>query len=378
MPVYKWRKRESQHFGPVWTPFAQIELSKQGGGSQRFAVQIDTGAVVSLLRRSVADVLGLDYKSGRCVELGSVGGAKTVAHVHHIPTKFDEHLTQNVPYAIAEREDVPNLLGRHRALELLQLNLDATLAEATLSRQWLSPTQTRIWTRLRDAEREILRQWSQAELIEPVKVAVKAFVDRAGQLLAGAMGLVQLRRTFSNPPILRSLFEVSIQFDYMVADVENRAKQYLDFAHVSKHRMAEEFVRWSRGPITSFVAASEQRPEGEERNRQAFERVRQRFATANGNTHATWYCSNLRELAREVGREGEYVVVYKRTSAWTHADPFTTSRVSVNSFGGSDVAFGLGLGYYAGMLRSMIALAGIGLSADDHQLLDNLRTDWAS
>ncbi len=57
MPVYSWRRRPTKHFGDVWVPYAEVEIQKTDKQFQAFALQVDSGAVVSLLRRSVADVL---------------------------------------------------------------------------------------------------------------------------------------------------------------------------------------------------------------------------------------------------------------------------------------------------------------------------------
>ena len=59
MPVYKWRRRTTRSFGEVWVPFAEIKLRCADGGYQPLAVQIDSGAVISLLRRSVAELVGV-------------------------------------------------------------------------------------------------------------------------------------------------------------------------------------------------------------------------------------------------------------------------------------------------------------------------------
>ncbi len=84
MGVHKWRKRPSRYFGDVWVPFAHIELGRTDGKFQAFALQIDSGAVVSLLRKSVADLLGVELESGRHIEVTSVGGGKTVVYVHEL------------------------------------------------------------------------------------------------------------------------------------------------------------------------------------------------------------------------------------------------------------------------------------------------------
>ncbi len=66
MAVHNWRRRETKHFGDVWVPFAQVGIRRADGKFQSLAVQIDSGAVVSLLRRSAADLLiGGSFICGR-------------------------------------------------------------------------------------------------------------------------------------------------------------------------------------------------------------------------------------------------------------------------------------------------------------------------
>ena len=63
MTVHKWRRRPTKYFGEVFVPFAHIEIESSDGRFQAFALQLDSGTVVSLLRRSVADLLGVDLKA---------------------------------------------------------------------------------------------------------------------------------------------------------------------------------------------------------------------------------------------------------------------------------------------------------------------------
>ena len=112
MPIYKWRRRPTKYFGEVLVPFAEIEIQDSHGRPQAFAVQVDSGAVISLLRRSAGELLGLDVEAGRRVQLGAVGGAQTVAFVHDLQTRLGNWPFAPVPFAIAEGENAPNLLGR--------------------------------------------------------------------------------------------------------------------------------------------------------------------------------------------------------------------------------------------------------------------------
>ncbi len=137
MPVYSWRRRPTKHFGEVWVPYAEVELKQADGHFQAFALQIDSGAVVSLLRRSVAGVLGIDLESGRRIDLASVGGGRTNAYVHEIPSRFGDGIEVTVPYAIAEIENVPNLLGRRVVFDELQVDFDPSLKETRIVAPWL-------------------------------------------------------------------------------------------------------------------------------------------------------------------------------------------------------------------------------------------------
>ena len=124
MPVYKWQRRTTEHFGLVWFPIVRFELETRQGRFRPLALQIDSGAVVSLLRRSSADLLGVSLESGKRIELTSVGDTKTGAYVHNVRTRFNESFTRDVRFAIAETEDVPNLLGRLDVFDFLRIVFD--------------------------------------------------------------------------------------------------------------------------------------------------------------------------------------------------------------------------------------------------------------
>lgn len=133
MAAFKWLFRPTRFFGDVPLPMANVGILGTTGIFHQFAFQIDSGAVVSLLRRSSAELLGVVLESGRRVELGSVGGATINAYVHELETRFDEHTLISIPYAIADTEFVPNLLGRHEVLSRLQIHFDPTRQETRVS-----------------------------------------------------------------------------------------------------------------------------------------------------------------------------------------------------------------------------------------------------
>ena len=158
MPICKWRRVPTKHFGEVWSPFAQVEFRKSDGDFQALSLLVDSGAVVSLLRCSVAELLGIDLTAGREIELRSVGGARTKAYVHDLPIRFGTNINVTVPFAFATNEEVPNLLGRKRVFDLLQIDSDATLQEVGITAPWLDAEDRRIWEFLFRTEKHILER----------------------------------------------------------------------------------------------------------------------------------------------------------------------------------------------------------------------------
>ncbi len=169
MPVYKWKERATRHFGTVQVPFAAVELTRSDGVFQSVALQIDSGAVISTLRRSIAALLGLELESGRPVDLRGVGGSVSHAFVHEISTRFDPGMILTVPYAVMTSETVPNLLGRLGVFDQAQVHFDVTFHETRLLPPWLDATGCRIWEFLLETEAHIRQRWSSVTLGDPSK-----------------------------------------------------------------------------------------------------------------------------------------------------------------------------------------------------------------
>ena len=62
MAFFPWHRQTTKQLGETWVPRAEVHLrmADETEGYQAFALQVDSGAVISLLRRSVADILGLE------------------------------------------------------------------------------------------------------------------------------------------------------------------------------------------------------------------------------------------------------------------------------------------------------------------------------
>lgn len=370
MPIYKWRRIPTKYFGKVWSPFAQVEFRKSDGDFQAFALLVDSGAVVSLLRRSVAELLGIDLTAGREIELRSVGGARTKAYVHDLPIRFGTNINLTVPFAFATNEEVPNLLGRQGVFDLLQIDFDATLHEVGITAPWLDAEDLRSWKFLFRTEKHILDRWQALELTADTRTVAKQFVHRGAQLLASAAGLLKLHRTYAGPLLIRSLFELAIQFEYLMKDPDTRAKQYIDFQKISKYRLMKH-AQTSEGLIGTYLRQSPLRKDGEKRVEDEYLAVRDKFSRKGKSKRRwdKWYCMSIYDLAEHLHRKDDYRVIYEQCSAWAHADPFSTSGDGLGPMTHAPVIFSFCIAYYA---RILLAIADVGkaiLEAEQYDFL---------
>lgn len=123
MSAHSWALRPTKHFGEFWCPFAEIQVRTARGRFRTFKLLVDSGAVVSLLRRSSAEYLGLNLTSTQRIDLASVGGG-IIAYVHHLEIRFRGGAPFVAPFAIGESEHVPNLLGRVGVFDRCRVEFD--------------------------------------------------------------------------------------------------------------------------------------------------------------------------------------------------------------------------------------------------------------
>lgn len=335
MAVYSWRKRPTKHFGDVWVPFAHIKLQDTSGRFQALALQIDSGATVSLMRRSVADLLGIDLKSGKRIDLTGVGGASLEAYVHGLTAQLEEDWPPfEIPFAIASSESVPNLLGRLGVFDRLQVDFDASLTHTTLSAPWLGPLDRKIWESLLSTETHILNRLGGAEVSGEVWEAIRRMITQAGLLTASVAGLARLHRADGSPPLVRSLFELAAQYEFLLQKPDERATQYLAFEHVTRYLQSTAFIRDPVGPLARRLAASPHRKEGEPRVKAEFDRVCPLFLKPDGKRlWKNWYkIEQFRQLVEALPQDRypwarEYVSWYKQYSGWAHGEPFEAGKI---------------------------------------------------
>lgn len=133
--------------------------------------------------------------------------------------------------------------------------------------------------------------------------------------------------------ILRCLMDGHVQAAYLFHDPnerEVRAKLYLEFEHVERFDQANAVIGRDN-QVSRWIADSPMRPEGEKRIIAEFDRVKVNYPRRVRNAgkltkpikvRDKWYEGTLRELARVIGWEDEYIIYVKRFNGSIHAGPW--------------------------------------------------------
>jgi hypothetical protein len=246
---------------------------------------------------------------------------------------------------------------------------------------WLGPSGREIWEFLVETERYILRRWDTLDLPGAARDVARRFLNRGGELLAGAVGLIRLHRTYAGPLFIRAMYELALQFEFLMQKPESRAARYLDYAHVTRYKVSTAVAENPTGPISGWLATSPDREEGEERNKAEYERVRHQFTKKGRKGHerldAYWFGRSISELAGKLNRLGEYRVLYTDCSAWAHGNPLSTTPLS-STFGHPELLFLVCVGFYARLLLTIADTGESVLTSEQAGFLANLSKGWFS
>ncbi len=132
MLTSKWRARSHRYLGTIHVPIIDLEIQDARGSFAPFSLCVDSGAVVSLLPRSAAQYLGLDPSAGRPIELGGVGQRGLRAQLHELTIRLVGMPMVTVPFAVAEQENVPGLLGRLGVFDRFEITFDPSRRETRM------------------------------------------------------------------------------------------------------------------------------------------------------------------------------------------------------------------------------------------------------
>ena len=226
-----------------------------------------------------------------------------------------------MPVAIAETEAVPNLLGRFGVVDRLRLELDPNLKSAEVQPKAWPDDVARVWKFFSLATEKIGDRISSRMGQAEIDVASEIFFRTAMQKMVTFSRLTRTHAIWDCPILLRAMFDLAIQYEWLMKDAQSRARLYLEYEHVSRYLRTKEITEKPRGPIAEAIASSPLRAEGEPRVEREFERVRHAYQNRKGRPRKHWYPGDLWHLAKELGREGEYALVTKWWNQYVQADP---------------------------------------------------------
>jgi hypothetical protein len=111
MTQYSWREELSSSLGKVMRPVAEIHIKDKNNIWRAITMYIDSGADISILKKSHGELFGHNVEKGRKIKLKGVGKDEITAYLHTMDMLIGAHEVK-IEAAIAENDDVPHILGR--------------------------------------------------------------------------------------------------------------------------------------------------------------------------------------------------------------------------------------------------------------------------
>src|SRR3989344_8627425 len=114
-------ERESRIFGRILKPMIDIEIlsKKYGVWYGLNEVLVDTGADITLIPKSVGEILVDDIVEGKKAAIKGITPFELIVYIHTLKLRVaNKEFETRV--AIAESDDVPAVLGRFEALDIFE------------------------------------------------------------------------------------------------------------------------------------------------------------------------------------------------------------------------------------------------------------------
>lgn len=120
MPSFRYRKQESRIFGKILRPLIDLEILSYV--RQRWIrvenVLADTGADISLLPRSIGELVVRSVAKGKHIQVGGIVPETSLdVHLHDLKFRIDDIIFR-LPVGIGPSDTVPPILGRVKGLDL--------------------------------------------------------------------------------------------------------------------------------------------------------------------------------------------------------------------------------------------------------------------
>lgn len=120
--IFPYKEKESGIFGKTKRPLIDLYLYSRINKDWLFVADVlaDTGADISILPRTIGELLLKDIKKGRYLEIrGITPGAYTEVFLHNLICRIHDVKFKSL-FAIADSDDVPPILGRFEGLDIFE------------------------------------------------------------------------------------------------------------------------------------------------------------------------------------------------------------------------------------------------------------------
>lgn len=136
MKCFDWKLEKSRVFGYIKRPVAEIAL-KANEDWQPIVVYVDSGADVTVLKRSYGELIGIAVEKGKYAEFKGVSGNKIKTYIHVVEMKIgDVEIEVKVAFAIDDTP--PNLLGRIDVFNVFDLYFKSRTEETCFAAKSLT------------------------------------------------------------------------------------------------------------------------------------------------------------------------------------------------------------------------------------------------
>jgi hypothetical protein len=124
MRCFDWQRVWTKELGWIHVPIADVEVRLAPGPWRTIRVIVDSGAVLSLFKRSFGELLGLDIEEGKPIDVSGIGRGTVPTYLHTIQMNISGQ-TISLLAAFATTEEPPNLLGRQGIFDRFDVSFQA-------------------------------------------------------------------------------------------------------------------------------------------------------------------------------------------------------------------------------------------------------------
>lgn len=132
MATFPWVVEQTRHFDDQPFPIVPVQVRSLANQWRVLPMLLDTGAVISVLPRSVGEALGVTVEAGNRISLVGVGERYNEMYVHEFSTRFQGLSTTRMRIAISPHENVPKLLGRLDVMDRYRICLNPVVRETRI------------------------------------------------------------------------------------------------------------------------------------------------------------------------------------------------------------------------------------------------------